>query len=69
MGAAVNLLDLDAAGLTRFCEEIGEKPYRAKQLLRWMHQLGRSDFSEMSDLAKAFRQKLTELAVIRSRSD
>ena len=66
MGAAVNLLDLDSAGLTRFCEEIGEKPYRAKQLLRWIHQLGCSDFSEMSDLAKAFRQKLTELAVIRS---
>ncbi|SFI25542.1 23S rRNA (adenine2503-C2)-methyltransferase [Nitrosomonas sp. Nm34] len=66
MNMAINLLDFDSAGLTRFCTDMGEKPYRAKQLLRWIHQLGISDFSEMSDLAKAFREKLTALSIIRS---
>ncbi len=66
MNMTINLLDFDSAGLTRFCMDIGEKPYRAKQLLRWIHQLGMSDFSEMSDLAKAFREKLAALAIIRS---
>lgn len=66
MNMAINLLDFDAIGLTRFCMEIGEKPYRAKQLLRWIHQLGMSDFAEMSDLAKAFREKLATLATIQS---
>lgn len=66
MNAMVNLLDFDSAGLVRFCEEMGEKPYRAKQLLRWIHQFGKSDFAEMSDLAKLFREKLYSLATIRS---
>jgi 23S rRNA (adenine2503-C2)-methyltransferase len=66
MNVAINLLDLDSAGLARFCMDIGEKPYRAKQLLRWIHQLGMSDFAEMSDLAKAFREKLAALAIIQS---
>lgn len=66
MNAVVNLLDFDSAGLVRFCEEMGEKPYRAKQLLRWIHQFGKSDFAEMSDLAKLFREKLYSLATIRS---
>lgn len=66
MSVAINLLDYDSVGLTRFCVEIGEKPYRAKQLLRWIHQLGSSDFSEMSDLAKVFREKLTAHAIIQS---
>lgn len=60
----VNLLDFNETELTRFCREIGEKPFRAKQLLRWIHQFGKSDFMEMSDLAKEFRQKLAEVAVI-----
>jgi 23S rRNA (adenine2503-C2)-methyltransferase len=59
-----NLLDLDAAQLTGFFAEIGEKPFRAKQLLRWMHQRGEGDFSNMSDLAKSLREKLAERAAI-----
>ncbi|MGP1679562.1 MAG: 23S rRNA (adenine(2503)-C(2))-methyltransferase RlmN, partial [Burkholderiales bacterium] len=42
-----NLLNHDAARLTDFFAEIGEKPFRAKQLLRWMHQRGEADFSNM----------------------
>jgi len=59
-----NLLDLDAAQLVSFFADIGEKPFRAKQLLRWMHQFGEADFSKMSDLAKPLREKLGASAVI-----
>ena len=60
----VNLLDFGARGLADFCVEIGEKPFRARQLLRWIHQSGVSDFTGMSDLAKALREKLVATAVI-----
>ena len=53
-----NLLDLDLAGLTAFCEQLGEKRFRATQLFRWIHQRGASDFDQMSDLAKSLREKL-----------
>jgi 23S rRNA (adenine2503-C2)-methyltransferase len=59
-----NLLDLDAAQLVSFFADIGEKPFRAKQLLRWMHQFGEADFSKMSDLARPLREKLGASAVI-----
>ncbi|MDD5330078.1 MAG: 23S rRNA (adenine(2503)-C(2))-methyltransferase RlmN [Sulfuricella sp.] len=59
-----NLLDFDQARLTAFFAENGEKPFRAKQLLRWMHQFGESDFSRMSDLSKALREKLGGLAAV-----
>lgn len=60
----INLLDFDQAKLAAFFLEVEEKPFRAKQLLRWMHQFGESDFSRMSDLSKALREKLLELAVV-----
>ncbi len=53
-----NLLDLDAAALAAFFAELGEKPFRARQVLRWVHQSGESDFARMSDLAKDLRAKL-----------
>ena len=59
-----NLLDHDCAQLTAFFAGIGEKPFRAKQLLRWMHQYGEADFSGMSDLAKTLRDKLAASARI-----
>lgn len=54
----VNLLDYDREGLTHFLTEMGEKPFRAKQILKWIHQSGSADFSEMSDLSKGLRDKL-----------
>jgi len=60
----VNLLDFGAGDLADFCVEIGEKPFRARQLLRWIHQSGVSDFTSMSDLAKVLREKLAATAVI-----
>lgn len=62
---AVNLLDFDLAGLTAYCEQLGEKRFRATQLFRWVHQRGMSDFAQMSDLAKSFRDKLGAVAELR----
>jgi 23S rRNA (adenine2503-C2)-methyltransferase len=61
-----NLLDLDPAQLVAYCGELGEKPFRAKQLLRWIHQFGAADFAEMTDLAKSLREKLATRAEIRA---
>lgn len=60
----VNLLDFGAEGLAGFCAGIGEKPFRARQLLRWIHQSGVADFAGMSDLAKVLREKLVATAVV-----
>jgi 23S rRNA (adenine2503-C2)-methyltransferase len=59
-----NLLDFDAGALERFFEGIGEKPFRARQVLRWIHQRGEGDFAGMSDLAKALREKLAGAASV-----
>ena len=61
---AVNLLEFDLDGLTAYCEQLGEKRFRATQLFRWIHQKGASDFSSMSDLAKSLRDKLAGVAEI-----
>src|SRR5687768_4729641 len=53
-----NLLGFDATGLERFFEAQGEKPFRARQVLRWVHQRHEGDFAQMSDLAKGLRAKL-----------
>ena len=60
----VNLLDYDLPGLAAYFAELGEKPFRAKQVMRWMHHFGAADFAEMSDLAKSLREKLGQLAVV-----
>ena len=58
----INLLDLDKAKLEAFFFEIGEKPFRASQVLKWIYQFGVSDFAVMSNLSKALREKLAEIA-------
>lgn len=62
----VNLLDLDQPKLAAFFAELGEKPFRARQLMRWMHHFGVSDFAQMTDVAKSLREKLGAMAAIRS---
>ena len=53
-----NLLDFDLEGLAAYCEQLGEKRFRAVQLFRWIHQKGAADFADMSDLARSLREKL-----------
>ncbi len=62
----VNLLDFDAVQLAAYVQSIEEKPFRAKQLLRWIHRHGARDFDAMSDLAKSLRAKLAQHAQISS---
>ena len=53
-----NLLDLNRAGLREFFASIGEKPFRADQVMKWIYQAGESDFEQMTNLNKKLREKL-----------
>jgi 23S rRNA (adenine2503-C2)-methyltransferase len=64
----VNLLDFDAERLAGFFAEIGEKPFRARQVMRWIHQFGKSEFESMSDLSKTLRAKLVSSAIVQGPS-
>ena len=61
----MNLLDLDLPGLAAWFAAIGEKPFRARQVMRWLHHFGAEDFGQMTDLAKPLRERLGTLAEIR----
>ena len=60
----VNLLDFDAEGLTAWFAQQGDKPFRARQVLRWIHQRGEGDFNAMTDIAKSLREKLLATAAV-----
>jgi 23S rRNA (adenine2503-C2)-methyltransferase len=60
----VNLLDFDAEGLTAWFAQQGEKPFRARQVLRWMHHFGEGDFNAMTDIARSLREKLIATAAV-----
>jgi 23S rRNA (adenine2503-C2)-methyltransferase len=60
----VNLLDFDAESLTAWFAERGEKHFRARQVLRWIHRSGVADFAAMTDIARSLREKLTAEAVV-----
>jgi len=60
-----NLLNMDHEGLRDFFAGIGEKPFRASQVLQWMHQRGVNNFEAMTDLSKALRERLNTLAEVR----
>src|SRR5580765_8581424 len=61
----INLLDLDSAGMAALFAEMGEKPFRAKQVLHWLHQRLVDDIAGMTDLSAALRTRLTSLVTIR----
>jgi 23S rRNA (adenine2503-C2)-methyltransferase len=61
---AANLLDFDAEGLTAWFAQQGEKPFRARQVSRWMHHFGEGDFNAMTDIAKSLREKLLATAAV-----
>ena len=51
----INLLGLDAPALTQLVGQWGGKPFRARQLQKWVHQRNTSQFDAMTDLARDFR--------------
>jgi 23S rRNA (adenine2503-C2)-methyltransferase len=54
----INLLDLTRDGLRAFFNDMGEKPFRAEQVMKWIYQQGVSDFEQMTNLNKVLRNKL-----------
>jgi len=63
-GDKVNLLNLSSAQMEQFVCSYGEKPFRAVQLIKWIHQHGVKDFAEMTNLSKSFRDTLAQVACI-----
>lgn len=61
----INLLDLNYSKMRQFFSDLGEKPFRAQQVMQWIHQVGYTDFSLMTNLGKALQARLAEIAVIR----
>lgn len=61
-----NLLGLSVDKLIAFFDSIGEKRFRAIQVLKWIHQNGVDDFQSMSNLSKPLREKLSHIAEIRA---
>jgi 23S rRNA (adenine2503-C2)-methyltransferase len=61
-----NLLGLDRAGLESFFESIGEKKFRATQVMKWIHQMGVTDFQQMNNLSKDLRNLLSETSCIQN---
>ncbi|MDE1989952.1 MAG: 23S rRNA (adenine(2503)-C(2))-methyltransferase RlmN [Betaproteobacteria bacterium] len=59
-----NLLGLNRDELAQYLEGLGEKPFRSRQLMRWIHHFGESDFERMTDLAKPLRAVLAQHAVV-----
>lgn len=64
MKEPVNLLGLNRAQLEAFFSELGEKAFRASQVMKWIHQQGVTDFQEMTNLSKGLREKLQLKSVI-----
>ncbi len=62
-----NLLDYDRMALRQFFkDELNEKPFRADQAIKWIYQMGQTDFSEMTNFSKVLRAKLAEKCEVRA---
>lgn len=64
MSPKINLLNYNYQQMRQLMSDYGEKPYRAQQLMQWIHQAGFRDFTQMSNLGKVLRERLTEIADI-----
>ena len=62
--ATLNLLDLDRQGLEDYFSGLGEKSFRASQVIQWIHQKAVTDFQQMSNLSQALRDYLQNNTVI-----
>lgn len=62
----VNLLDFDSGGLARFFEGLGEHGFRATQIIKWVHQQGVIDYTEMTNLSRALRERLSRDTEVRA---
>ena len=60
----INLLGLTRQKMIDFFADLGEKPFRAKQVMQWIHQYGVADFDEMTNISKALRERMKQIAFI-----
>ncbi len=61
----VNLLGMTVENLRIFFADLGEKPFRAQQIMQWIHQKGVTNFDEMTNVSKSLREKLAVVAEVR----
>ena len=61
----VNLLGLSPTKMEAFFANLGEKKFRAQQMLKWIHQYGESDFDKMTNMSKPLREKLSKVCEVR----
>ena len=61
----LSLLGMPAANLVEFFENLDEKPYRARQIMRWLYQRYVTDYAEMTDLSAPLRKQLGEMTTLR----
>lgn len=66
LSGKINLLDLDRDGLVGFFDSLGDKPFRASQILKWIHQQDVADFQQMSNISKSLREQLERLAEVKA---
>src|SRR6478736_2080638 len=66
VGDRVNLLGLSRQKMEQFLVDIGEKPFRAQQILKWLHHAGVDDFDAMTNIGKPLRARLKEVAEVRA---
>lgn len=64
MTQSINLLDFNHAKMRDFLASLGEKPFRAQQILQWIHQIGHEDCAKMTNLSQALRTKLDEVSSV-----
>jgi 23S rRNA (adenine2503-C2)-methyltransferase len=62
----INLLDLQRQAMRKFFSQIGEKPFHADQVMKWMYHYCCDDFEQMTDINKGLRNKLQRVAEIRA---
>ncbi|UJF18961.1 bifunctional tRNA (adenosine(37)-C2)-methyltransferase TrmG/ribosomal RNA large subunit methyltransferase RlmN [Vibrio sp. SS-MA-C1-2] len=62
----VNLLDLNRKAMKEFFAEIGDKPFRVEQVMKWIYHYGCDDFDQMTNLNKKLREKLKHVAEIKA---
>ncbi len=65
MSDKLNLLDLTRDEMVEFFKDIDEKPFRAPQVFKWLHQFVADDFDQMSNISKSLKEKLKQICEIK----
>jgi 23S rRNA (adenine2503-C2)-methyltransferase len=60
----VDLMGMGRTNMVRFFGNMGEKPFRADQVTKWIHQHGAASFDEMTNISRELRQRLSDLSVV-----